>query len=418
MFNYNDDNIFSGYIKQLLSSFNLPTFKCWNPGDFIVENKLYLYNNKLLLSKTKGFSNKETDFDIMKHYSFNDSVLNYTKNLKIKSNIYDSYTHTYLGNYLRFIRDYKKMNLMSMYNCFSNEYVNNLDITINNTIKFNNEPNYKIYKIPIKLFNTYTIAIESSQPIELVCALYDKVQYNTKDISNFQLIEQTYTKIRSSSFSKPFLFSKLSKESLKELKIIDVASLVQLVNKESMLYLFIKVPFVNKSSISVLEGNYLDYNDFTFSTNDVGPMLNYNSSIINLDNNSYNNVPKLISQLQLLYINSNISHPFADKLIEYLIRNTVDCCETTSDNIKRIQANLHNKYDTKNISSLYNYTDDYGIWSNKYQSLLYCFAKDNGLLNTKQDILGYLDKDIEKQLGDINIYDEFISSSNVSSVNK
>ena len=48
-------------------------------------------------------------------YSYNVEIPNFTKNLVINSSYYDEYTHNYLGDYLRFMRDYHGIDLMSMY---------------------------------------------------------------------------------------------------------------------------------------------------------------------------------------------------------------------------------------------------------------------------------------------------------------
>lgn len=68
MIKFNDYHIFTGEIKQILADFNLPKYK----------------GGKWL--KTDDPS-----------YYFGKYVKNYTKNLEIKTNAYDTYTHEYLG---------------------------------------------------------------------------------------------------------------------------------------------------------------------------------------------------------------------------------------------------------------------------------------------------------------------------------
>ena len=83
-------------------------------------------------------------------YNRGDHITNLTRSLEIKNNIYDSYTHEYLGEYLRFLRDYDGINLMSMYNCFSNRRPYRMEYK-DETITLNSlDSNYKIYMLPGK----------------------------------------------------------------------------------------------------------------------------------------------------------------------------------------------------------------------------------------------------------------------------
>lgn len=151
-----------------------------------------------------------------KYYIYNRYERNYSTTLPISNNEYDSQTHEYLGNYLRFIRDYNKIDLMSLYNCFSNNICEQLDVTIPTipgTDKYSasfksDADTYKIYMVPVKMFKQYTIAIDSSADIEMFCGLFGKY-YNSS--STFQnLAKNTYACLNTSQFSKPQLYTKLS----------------------------------------------------------------------------------------------------------------------------------------------------------------------------------------------------------------
>jgi hypothetical protein len=418
MFNYNDTNIYAGYIKQLLASFNLPTIKVVKNNIYLKKDNYYIYNNSIIkMTKNVLSSSINNNYTIFEDYRWNKKVIpagikynqnhiNFIHHLEIRNNYYDSYTHIYLGNYLRFLRDYKHFDLMSLYNCFSNELVNDLNLKVESSPSgyFKLENGYKIYKIPVKFFENYTIAIDSSLPVELVCGFYDKKQYST--IITEQISKLTYKKYNSLSFNAPILYTKLT-------DIISNSNIQEVINYEDMLYLFIKVPSSINSSIVVLEGNYLNNNDFVFNTSNIGSLLKHNKTVINFDKiNNYDTSLNLLSSIQLLNLNSKVSHPFADRLLEYLLGNTIDVCDTTSDNIKRMQVSLYQKH--KPEITLYNYSDCYGIWQNKYKFLLYALADNSNLLNTKQDILGYVDKDIEYKLGDCDIYDTPIAKNNIS----
>ena len=105
-YKFGNDNLITGYIKNLLHEFNLPQAKVITSKDMPrFENKFYIDGRKIYYGK----SNKQVGV-----YAFNQKVPNFTKNYVIDSSVYDSKTHAYLGDFLRFMRDYHKLDLMPL----------------------------------------------------------------------------------------------------------------------------------------------------------------------------------------------------------------------------------------------------------------------------------------------------------------
>jgi hypothetical protein len=440
MLEYQNNNIFTGYLKQLLKDFNLPKYR-------IYSNKYKIYKNTTgkesveILPNIKYIKNntieiyKDNQWVRLENYQYNVKKLNHTRNLKITNNIYDSYTHEYLGDYLRFQRDYNNTDLMPLYNCFNNKICTNLILDHYNgnriDYSFNSfDSNYKIYIVPIKLFNEYTIAIDCNSQIELACCIYGKYL----DDSFTDLLEHTYTKLNYTQFNHPFLFTKLKYDEIKNI------NLDELVKRENDLRLIIKVPINLKSSITILEGNYLNWNDNLATIEDTKLRVYKNHTITNYEDFdnifnkqiggviSKNKYEKLkcftpITELQLLKYNTGKSYPLADRLIEYLLFNVITNQENIGDNIKRTQAVL----DAKSILNEKNDDDLYsGIWSDLFRPELYYGSqgiirkvedKNNKIdvdgkkvnqvyydmyyqnnktnLSKNHDLLGYVDKDTE-----------------------
>jgi hypothetical protein len=206
----------------------------------------------------------------------------------------------------------------------------------------------------------------------------------------------------------------------------------ELAMRESELKLFIKIPASNTSSIAVLEGDYRNFNDtlYTQST-EYGWRYQANSTIANFETAKtykYSTLPELnsrefkpISKLQLLALNTGISYPFADRLIEYLVANVILPNDPTPDNIIRLQKVMEDCGYSFQIN---------GVWEPKMQMILYDYLMNGGKFtveyktdesgnkiptdkvenkrtgNLKQrgqkmradfyDILGYGDRDAEK----------------------
>lgn len=477
MFKFNDTNILTGYIKEMLASFNLPSYKVYTrqqrehfeetgeelnviasqeaskASDTTQEKHPCFISYIKEGSVQQYFKNNDNSYAwkvIADPYLYNIFVPNETKNYVIKNNIYDYYTHEYLGEYLRFIRDFHNVDLMPLYNCFSDHICNNIELNIELTwnvvtdstenagttggatsgattvpsetaegtteadttttetteikksITFSgSDSEYKIYMLPVKLFQKYTIAIDCQQEYELCCGIYGKY-LDTREIFS-QIPEKTYKKVMG-QFSKPILYdlaellpNKLpskditgTPEEKKEQQKQWEETMMWLAKNECDLKLFIKLPASNNSSITVLEGDYRSWND----SQGVGVNKTQNKTVLNFDASDEclsNSNLKLITPLQLLKFNTGKSYPFADRLVEYLLGNAITPLDEIADNIKRVQTIA-----LKN--GQINKAD--GIWTDKLQKILYNFMNSEELAQgnkkeTNHDILGYADKDVE-----------------------
>ena len=445
MFTFDNTHIFTGYIKQLLASIPLPTCRIYTkefiqykalhgtedprvlatttllgkhrPGahvSYVKDNGIYQY--RWGCAKLPEDVNASSSWNKVVPNIFEDDkyIVNFTKVLKTSGGLYDAATHEYLGEYLRFLRDYHGVNLMSLYNCFNNQIYNNVychipapstifvedqnDVqkliqkTISSDILFSSyDPKYKIYAFPVKLFERYTIAIDSAHGFEMCCGFYKTAFDDSK--RGIDLVKRTYQKVRHSVFNQPFIYDKLAVEhwtAEQELKTIstnneialldeNTISRLDIAEREADLKLFIKIPTSCVSSITVLEGDFRNFNDCRYIPNkhtiytkngqekDL-VLWNYsqNHYIVNtkpVNKASLNVTPfKPISKVQLLAFNTGISYPFADRLVEYLVGSAITPMDEIADNVKRAQKVM-------NSNGIYFEMD--GIWENKMQKLIY-----------------------------------------------
>lgn len=457
MFRYNNTHIFTGYLKQLLSSVNIPTCKIYTNEfaryleqhgkedpriiesfDTISNDRLatrvnYLKNNELY-NYFWNYSPDKEDFNhsgskwrrVSTAFYDSDKVLHgLTKTLCSPGHSYDTITHEYLGEYLRFLRDYYNINLMSLYNCFNNKICNNIYFSFimnpdaekiaQKKVTFDSQDSkYRIYAIPVKLFENYTVAIDCSNGVELFCGLYN----TNLDTSNkaSDLISRTYKKINKALFNQPFLYDKLAVEnwtfehdtssSKDKALLLDATKVTRwdVINREQDLRLFIKVPTSCKSSIVILEGDFKHFNDFKYipqkisesnvketwhfndfmysptnlASNSKHEIWTYqqNHSIINFGNKRDNIKIDLntdifipVGKIQLLAFNTGESYPFADKLVEYLSGSAITSIDEIPDNIKRVQRVMEqNKH----------YFTIEGLWENKMQKIIYDYIVNAG----------------------------------------
>ena len=388
-------------------------------------------------------------------YSYGQKILNYTKNLQIQNTVYDYYTHEYLGDYLRFHRDFANINLMPLYNCFSNRACPHLDLsfTIGNNyeVKFKTDQSletalYKYYMVPVKFFKNYTIAIDSSAGIEVCCCIYD--EYHNKDNDFIEIPKLTYQCFGDLQFKTPVLYTKL--QNLNSLLLDPKNAENDLCQQEENLKLILKIPANNNSSIVILEGDYTRYNDTTNSkvsgdtltdsqtslllpipkdtetwedvynrqtelltqpTSEVSKLLTTltakksekdptkitNKTIINYENLDACEFlsDKLITPLQLLRTNTGESYPCADRLVEYLVGNAITVNEEIKDNVVRAKTIIGANCEPE----VYSIVPEDGIWEPILQCLVYDYINNTPKTNIhdiNHDILGFIDKDVEK----------------------
>lgn len=442
MYRFNNNNLFTGYIKQLLAEFNLPNIHVFAPGDKVFEGCHYIYQNKLLKAKktikTEVNPNVADDTSIFKyidHYRWNDEISNITKNANISTLTYDSYTHAYLGNYLRFLRDYKYFDLMSMYNCYSDESPKRLEQYVNNSLFTSNDIHYNIFMIPVKYFKKYSIFIDCPTSIEMFCGLYSNDSLlQLSDV--LSLYENTYQKKSGLRFTTPFIYDKLVTWG------DNITTLMY--NQENNLKLFLKIPKNIKSSLVILEGDYAIYKltenngetqekqtrelDFVFDDDgfyqvsnqkiysrpsewnklsyeagrEAGAEIGNPEVTETMLHIKYQNQARAEyrNRRQLTNLNDGVSYPFSDRLVEYLMENVISKTDIISQNIGALQVTL-NERDDQDIALQYILAR--GKWDPGIRNVLYDIANKENLINTKYDILGYCDKSIEKIIGELDL---------------
>lgn len=301
------------------------------------------------------------------------------------------------------------MNLMGLYNCFSNRLLSDiaLPITLSNngsTKWYDSNPNNiqynKITLFPIKIGETYNIKIfnnlNSSIVVQPVFYVNGKLRGIPYDESNNELLmfkPEYYNKnsfvykldldqFVSSSVSTVVPYSVKKLRSSIKLYTADGSTIPSdktpssplvmnnqiktIINNQNILYLMVQVPTSDKELlISVVEQPHY-----------VNPI-----------------------NISLLISNPGYNQPFSDKLIEYLLGNVITPIDEIPQNIERIQSILYsdgfqNEFvKNNNIKNLMGDIKP-GIFNEAMRKIIYYALYDKGI----SDFTGYIDKDVESYL--------------------
>lgn len=267
----NDDSLFVGQIKQVLTEFNLPncTVGFKNPAP----NRHFIANGYINVwkEKTDKLTGKTSlEYHKICPYKYNEKYLNLTMNLPIRNLLYDRETHRYLGKYLRFIRDFRHVNLMSMYNCFDGEIFDG-DVVVNrrlsksdrnstvSSVRFkDNLDGFSIYSVPVD-FQKLTIRANDGNMI-YVCLCIDTIDMKTSNKEktlNQELMDITLSKFHSNEVLNydpaKLITSRLSYVNAK----FSTSDMLEFIAKNIQnLKLLIKITRKTDVKITVLEGEY------------------------------------------------------------------------------------------------------------------------------------------------------------------
>lgn len=412
------NTIESKFIKDLIATTPLPTIDTLYKGKWIVPGCYYINDcnvvkaNYIIEKNAEAFQfdpdESSSQLTIISPYKFDSNYPGLTSTYNSINDGYDSKTHYYLGNYLRCIRDLHDINLMPFYNCYNGEYVtdifintmttttkavdesgNEIEITTTNHNIIQSNPNLKgkkVISIPVKFGETYSIFVDCSTEVEVMCGFYGNKGYISPTQTPAVEIktENKYTSLRYTSFRDGFTYTTPKPE------------------KSTYPYtrffkMFIQLPLNTESSIVVLEGDYTTKNT-TYGTY----TYNEEEKLVTIDTSDFPTKVKqnqtLLSDLSLTQIASTVSYAFSDRLIEYLTYNVITSEETITQNILRIQ-----QYASSYTNAKLNHTEPFNmllstpdVWDTRLQNYLFNLAKESKYIQNKLDLTGYVDKDVEQ----------------------
>ena len=437
-----DDTIVTRFIKYLLANTYTPLVRVWNPGGFALSGSMYIHQGKIMQAKKTGFLDSITDFDVKQLFIPTRCYYGINSTYSSNTNGYDPVTHRWLGNYLRFIRDYYGVNLMPFYNCFCGEFVSNVDIkqvtsdsgTTYHNIVSSTDSRSKIFVVPVRFGQTYNLAIDCDTGVEFMYGFYGPkgLIVSATDTLRVELRQTHYTKLPSCQFTNPCVVPPIEWSSMP-------SATQNVAQFEKYLRLFVKIPQSSESSIAVIEGNIQRYNTLCgisdkeakerFSTSSA-----VYSNILNTCNSKtvegyqvpqaelyfkqrqYDPVTKTrgedatqtfssrpieecLGPLGLLQWSDGNTYAFSNRLVEYLLWNVVDSIEPINKNVERVQGRITSlEMSNANLFPRYRGAFTSGVWDENMQKYIYALRKSiqvspKGVPSV--DYNGFVDKDTE-----------------------
>lgn len=431
---FNATNLEARFIKNILANTYIPTIHIADKDDYMVAGCLYLLGNDVVRCTRSGkrsaaicskkticsdtlfcsrsqinptYSHIEPYSDRRLLHGINDRFLS-------SSSRYDSDTHTYLGQYLRMYKSLHGIDLMPLYNCFNDDKTELFSID-NDSLEIIDyrSKNDNVWLVPIKFNKKYTIYSDAQSVVKIKSCFVDRSgRVRQQDYPLDDRLREKAIPVFGMQFSNPYVYEIRCEE-------------FSLMSMEPNLKLIIQIDKRHTGSIVVLEGDYSERPTNVINSSEFIKSVNYDKF-----------VPNVIPSLSVIGTGSN--KPYSDRLIEYLLQNVVDSEDDINYNVLRIQQALgleNKKYITKDVWTDYLRSSLYCAHNRRTNRLLFdkneldrehrplntnkfVFDSDkdklltvgDNIVGTKNinlvrengsyiyDILGYLDKDVEKTI--------------------
>lgn len=406
-----DDTVVTRFIKGFLANTNIPLTSVVSKGDRLACGNVYISKDGNIIRAAESLNQLEfftNEYSIIDNYIYNKEYKSLTSTYISNISGYDSITHRWLGEFLRFYRDYFGIDMMPFYNCFGNDYIDNVNFNSSSIFTESSE-NTKLLIVPIKYNTTYYVAIDSTAPIEIQQGFYGPKGL-MNELNSVLTGTDTYKRVYGSKFSRPFSVDTINIERL----MSNTGYNYNLYGVERYFRLFIKIPYNCKSSIAVIEGDLstINFESNTNSLSYTGMSQTINTQFVTGVSSKYSIISsgkensstvtvaqKELSPLGLLQLNDGNTYAFSNRLIEYLLLSIINPEDSITDNIARVQ-----QYVSSSINANKNYTAAYkasyypGIWESSLKTYLFNLMQNlqnpNGI--SFIDINGYVDKDTEK----------------------
>lgn len=357
--NYNESSMECSFIQNLLYNFHIPTIKILKDRKNLLDGQHYIYKNAIYTHIKDG----EEDV-YLSSFTPGKKVLGLTRNHISESNNYNTNLHEALGNYLRFIRDYYDVDLMPMYNCFSNRFIDTFSLPIIEERRQGSviKSGYKLFAFPARYGCEYSIFCKNNASAQVQLAFFNgkkPLEINASDNKWIQF-EPSIISLSQWEALSPYKVPSLEEISSTNTSDNDDKTKQILLHNEVNLYLFVQLPEQNAENLVVIENN--------------------SSKVVN---NSL--------------INHHLQQPFSDKLLGYLLNYYITPLDPIDENIANIQKMLSSKeFVIKDVNGneygklrLKNF--EKGVFDYPTKSCIYNLYR----LRNIEDFTGYVDKDVE-----------------------